>query len=66
MTRGREISGRGDVVTGLNGKPVETWPDLLSSVNDFEVGDRVTLDLVRNGDPIQIDITLAKWQDNCE
>ena len=66
MTRGREISGRGDVVTGLNGKPVETWPDLLSSVNDFEVGDRVTLDLVRNGDPIQIDITLAKWQDDCE
>ena len=66
MTRGREISGRGDVVTGLNGKPVETWPDLLSSINDFEVGDRVTLDLVRNGDPIQIDITLAKWQDNCE
>ena len=45
---------------------METWPDLLSSVNDFEVGDRVTLDLVRNGDPIQIDITLAKWQDNCE
>jgi S1-C subfamily serine protease len=66
MTRGREISGRGDVVTGLNGKPVETWPDLLSSINDFEVGDRVTLDLVRNGDPIQIDITLAKWQDDCE
>ena len=66
MTRGREISGRGDVVTGLNGKPVETWPDLLSSVNDFEVGDRITLDLIRNGDPIQIDITLAKWQDNCE
>ena len=66
MTRGREISGRGDVVTGLNGKPVETWPDLLSSVNDLEVGDRVTLDLVRNGDPIQIDITLAKWQDDCE
>ena len=66
MTRGREISGRGDVVTGLNGKPVETWPDLLSSVNDLEVGDRVTLDLVRNGDPMQIDITLAKWQDDCE
>lgn len=66
MARGREISGRGDVVTGLNGKPVETNADLLSAINDFEVGDRITLDLIRNGDPIQIDITLAKWQDNCE
>ncbi len=66
MTRGREISGRGDVVTGVNGKPVETWPDLLSYINDFEVGERITLDLVRNGDPMQIDITLAKWQDDCE
>ncbi len=66
MTRGREISGRGDVVTALNGKPVKTWPDLLSYVNDFEVGDRVTLDLIRNGEPIQVDVTLAKWQDSCE
>ena len=40
--------------------------DLLSYVNNFKVGDRITLDLIRNGDPIQIDITLAKWQDTCE
>ena len=66
MSRGRGISGRGDIITGVNGNPVETWPDLLSSLKDFEVGDRVTLDLVRNGDPTQIEITLAKWQDDCE
>ena len=66
MARGRGISGRGDIIIGVDGKPVETMADLLSYINNFEVGDRITLDLVRNGDPIQIDITLAKWQDDCE
>ena len=66
LSRGRGVSGRGDIITGVNGEPVETWPDLLSYVNDLKVGDRITLDLIRNGDPMQIDITLAKWQDDCE
>ena len=66
MARGRQVSGRGDIIVGLNGEPVETNADLLSEVNDFEVGDRITLDLIRNGDPVQIEITLAKWQDSCE
>ena len=66
MARGRGISGRGDIIIGVDGKPVETMADLLSYINNFEVGDRITLDLIRNGDPIQIDITLAKWQDDCE
>ena len=65
MARGRGISGRGDIIIGVDGKPVETMADLLSYINNFEVGDRITLDLIRNGDPIQIDITLAKWQDDC-
>ena len=62
----RQVSGRGDIVTAVDGKPVETMADLLSHVNDFEVGDLITLDLIRNGDPIQAEITLGKWQDNCE
>ena len=62
----RQVSGRGDIVTAVDGKPVETMIDLLSHVNDFEVGDLITLDLIRNGDPIQAEITLGKWQDNCE
>ena len=66
LSRGRGVSGRGDIITGVNGKPVETMTDLISYVNNFEVGDRITFDVVRNGDPIQTEITLAKWQDNCE
>ena len=66
MSQGRGVSGRGDIVTGVDGKPVETFADLLSYVNNFKVGDRITLDLIRNGDPLQAEITLAKWQDTCE
>ena len=66
MARGRGISGRGDIITGVDGNPVKDLSDLLSYVNDMRVGDRITFDLIRNGDPMQIDITLAKWQDDCE
>ena len=66
MARGRGISGRGDIITGVDGNPVKDLSDLLSYVNDMKVGDRITFDIVRNGDPLQIDITLAKWQDDCE
>lgn len=66
MARGRGISGRGDIITGVDGNPVKDLSDLLSYVNDMKVGDRITFDIVRNGDPLQIDITLANWQDDCE
>ena len=66
MSQGRGVSGRGDIITAVDGKPVESMVDLLSYVNNFKVGDRITLDLIRNGDPMQAEITLAKWQDACE
>lgn len=62
----RLISGRADIITGVDGKPMATMPDLLSYINELEVGDRITLDLIRNGEPAQAEITLAEWQDECE
>ena len=66
MARGRGISGRGDIITGIDGNPVNTMSDLLSYVNELRVGDRIALDLIRNGDRMQVNLTLAKWQDDCE
>ena len=66
MARGRGVSGRGDIITAVDGNLVETMADLYSYINDLKVGDRITLDLIRNGDPMQAEITLAKWQDACE
>lgn len=59
------ISGRGDIITGVDGEPVETMPDLISYVNALEVGDRVTLNLVRNGHPVEAEVTLAEWEERC-
>ena len=61
----RLISGRADIITKVDGEPVATLPDLLSYLNELEVGDKVTLDLIRNGDPLTAEITLAEWQDSC-
>lgn len=66
MARGRGISGRGDIITGIDGTPVNTMSDLLSYVNELRVGDRIAVDLIRNGDRMQVDLKLAKWQDDCE
>ena len=66
MSQGRGVSGRGDIVTSVDGNRVETMADLYSYINDKKVGDRITLDLIRNGDPLQAEITLAKWQDACQ
>lgn len=66
MARGRGVSGRGDIVIGVDGNRVESMADLYSYINDLKVGDQITLDLIRNGDPMQAEIMLAKWQDDCE
>ena len=62
----RLISGRADIITGVDGKPVANVPELHTDINEHEDGDRITLDLIRNGDPDQAEITLAEWQDDCE
>ena len=62
----RLISGRADIITKVDGNPVATLPDLLSYLNELDVGDKVTLDLIRNGDPATAVITLAEWQDTCD
>jgi S1-C subfamily serine protease len=39
----------GDVIIGLNGRPVSRYGDLLARLDDFRVGQRVELRVVRGG-----------------
>jgi serine protease Do len=41
----------GDVVTGVNGQPVETGSDLQVVVSEVAPGTKIQLDVVRNGQP---------------
>ena len=49
----------GDVVTGINGKPVRNSDELTMNVISHEPGSTVTLDVVRNNQPIKVQVTLG-------
>ncbi|MBN1246211.1 MAG: PDZ domain-containing protein [Anaerolineae bacterium] len=55
---GSELPVGGDVVTAINGEPINDDDDLLLRISQQEPGDRVTLTLLRDGEARQLDVTL--------
>jgi S1-C subfamily serine protease len=53
---GRTVAG--DIVTSVGGKPVDTVARLLSRLEDFQVGDTVTLEILRDGQSMRVPVTL--------
>ncbi|GGR01696.1 S1C family serine protease [Deinococcus ruber] len=51
----------GDVITAVEGKPVTSFLDFLSAIRAHQVGEKVTLTVVRDGGatPLKIPVTLA-------
>ena len=49
----------GDVITAINGQPVKIFDDLLGYIiRNTQVGDTVTLDIIRDGKPMQVQVQL--------
>ena len=48
----------GDVITAINGKPVDNVARYLSRIDDFKVGETVTVSILRNEQPTDIQVTL--------
>lgn len=48
----------GDVIVGIDGKPVESVNKLQARLDDFKVGDRVSVDVLRDGEKITRQVTL--------
>ncbi len=57
---GSPASG-GDVITAVDGKTVTSVPDISNYINTKNVGDKVTLTVLRNGSQISIQVTLGTW-----
>jgi 2-alkenal reductase len=56
---GRQMKGGGDVLVGINGVQIHRFDDLINYLDsETKVGDKVTLTLVRDGQPIQMDVIL--------
>ncbi len=50
----------GDVVTGVEGKPIRNASALRNEIGLHRVGDKVTLDILRNGKPMQVTATVSE------
>ncbi len=53
----------GDVVTAVDGKAVAKVEDISDYINTRQVGDTVTLSLVRDGKSMDVQVTLETWPD---
>ncbi len=50
----------GDIITGINGKTINTFEDLVSYLyNNTQPGQTVTLNVLRNGNEIQVPLVLG-------
>lgn len=50
-----------DYIVGLNGKPFSDVLELQGNARSFRPGQTITLNIVRDGEPLAIVITLASW-----
>jgi serine protease DegQ len=48
----------GDVITSIGGEPIETVEDLLGRLRQFEPGDTISLEVVRDGETQTLEATL--------
>ena len=54
-------SGRGDLITTIDGNPVAEVSDIVSHLNDLKPGDSVTLSVIRERQHREVDVVLAAW-----
>jgi S1-C subfamily serine protease len=58
--QGRTIRTGGDVVTAVNGQQISSSQDLPRLISLLDPGDKATLDVIRDGEHQQIDVTLGE------
>ncbi len=58
--RGRPTKG-GDIIVAVNGTQVDAVSDLISELNRFLPGDEISLTVARDGERIQVAVTLGEW-----
>ena len=58
---GQPIPAGGDIVVGIDGRPVSTAGSIIAYIeNNKRPGDQVTLAIVRNGQPLDVVVTLGE------
>ena len=60
---GLPVPTGGDVVVAMNGEPVLDMDDLILAISQQEIGDQVTLTVLRDGERIELTAQLAARPD---
>ncbi len=56
-------SGRGDLITAIDGNPVAEVSDIVTRLNDLRPGNSVTLSVIREKQHHEVDVILSPWGD---
>jgi S1-C subfamily serine protease len=56
---GRQVLAGGDVITAIDGEPVTGMDDVISVVNSKQAGDEIALELLRDGETVEVTVTLG-------
>lgn len=51
----------GDVITHIEGVPIESFEDLAVEIDSYQVGDSVELTILRGGSELELTATLQAW-----
>ena len=57
---GREILSGGDVITAIDDQPVESIQGLREALSQYSPGDKVILQILRQGKPMELEVTLGE------
>jgi 2-alkenal reductase len=61
VVRGMVVPLGGDIITALSGVPVKDFSDMISKLTaNHRVGERVTLSILRDGKPMEVEVTLGE------
>jgi S1-C subfamily serine protease len=63
---GIEFSLGGDIITKVNGEDVTSMDEVVTAVNESDVGDKLKLTVVREGEEREVTLTLAARPDSDE
>lgn len=57
---GEAVNLGGDIITAVDGQPVETLADLQNFLQGAKPGQKITLTIVRDGKSVEVSVTLAE------
>jgi S1-C subfamily serine protease len=61
--QGREVSAGGDVIVAVNGEAIVGESDLPRLISRLDPGDEVTLEIIRDGEHQDVEVTLGTRED---